>query len=58
MRLIRMHEGAVTAEPIAKGRHDIDVPLGDVVFFCKGKLLLADPAMNTAELDMEHLTEF
>ena len=56
MNLIRMSCGEITAEPIAKGRHYISVPLGDVVFFCKGKLLLADPAMNTAELDIEHLT--
>ena len=57
MRLIRMHEGALTAEPIAKGRHYIEVPLGDVVFFSRGKLPLANPAMNTDELDMENLTE-
>ena len=56
MNLIRMSVGNITSEPIAKGRHYIDVPLGDVVFFCKGKLPLADPAMNTAELDLEHLT--
>lgn len=57
MNLIRMSGGEVTAEPIAKGRHYIEVPLGDVVFFCIGKLLLAKPTMNTAELDMDDLTE-
>ena len=58
MRLIRMHDGELTAEPIAKGRHYVEVPLGDVVFFSKGIIDLADPAMNTAELDTEHLTAF
>ena len=57
MNLIRMSGGEITAEPIAKGRHYIRVPLGDVVFFSIGKLPLAEPAMSTAELDMEHLTE-
>ena len=56
MNLIRMSGGEVTAEPITKGRHYIQVPLGDVVFFSIGKLPLADVAMSTAELDMEHLT--
>ena len=58
MRLIRMHGGELTAEPITKGRHYIEVPLGDVVFFSRGIIHLADPAMNTAGLDTEHLTEF
>ena len=56
MNLIRMHDGEVTAEPITKGRHYIDAPLGDVVFFSKGKLPLANPAKNTAELDFDSLT--
>lgn len=56
MNLIRMHEGEVSAEPITKGRHYIDVPLGDVVFFSRGKLPLAKPARNTVELDFEDLT--
>lgn len=53
MSLIRMSGGTVTTEPIAKGRHYIRIPLGDVVFFCKGKLPLADPAMSTAALDFD-----
>ena len=57
MNLIRMSGGEITAEPIAKGRHYVDVPLGDVVFFSRGKLPLAKPAMTTAELDMDDLTE-
>ena len=56
MNLIRMSGGKITTDPMEKGRHYIEVPLVDVVFFCKGKLQLADPAMNTAELDFEHLT--
>lgn len=56
MNLIRMSHGEITAEPISGGRHYISVPLGDVVFFCKGKLPLAAPAKNTAELDFDHLT--
>ncbi len=56
MNLIRMHDGSITAEPINKGRHYISVPLGDVVFFTKSPLPLAEPAGNTAELDMNHLT--
>ena len=56
MNLIRMHGGEITSEPIAKGRHYIDVPLGDVVFFSKGELPLAKPAKNTASLDFDDLT--
>ena len=58
MNLIRMSGGTITSEPIAQGRHYIKVPLGDVVFFSKGKLKLADPAKNTAELDFNTLTEY
>ena len=57
MSLIRMSGGEITSEPISKGRHYIEVPLGDVVFFSRGKLPLAKPAMNTAELDTDDLTE-
>lgn len=53
MNLIRMSGGEITAEPIQKGRHFISVPLGDVVFFSAGKLPLAHPASNTANLDYE-----
>ena len=56
MTLIRMSGGEITAEPVKKGRQYIDVPLGDVVFFSKGKLPLAKPARNTAELDLTDLT--
>ena len=56
MNLIRMSGGEITAEPIEQGWHFISVPLGDVVFFSIGKLPLAEPAKNTAELDFDHLT--
>lgn len=57
MNLIRMSGGEITTERITKGRHYADMPLGNVVFFSKGKLPLADPAMTVAELDFENLTE-
>ncbi len=56
MTLVRMSGGEITTEPVMKGRRYFEVPLGDVVFFTKGALPLAEPAKNTAELDMEHLT--
>ena len=56
MTLIRMSGGEITAEPVKKGRGYINVPLGDVVFFSRGKLPLAKPARNTAELDFDDLS--
>lgn len=56
MNLIRMSAGEITCEPVSQGRHYVSVPLGDVVFFSKGKLPLADPAKNTASLDFDRLT--
>ena len=56
MTTIRMSGGKITTESLPQGRHYIDVPLGDVVFFTKGQLPLADIAKNTAELNFDHLT--
>ena len=56
MTMIRMSSGKITTESLPQGRHYIDVPLGDVVFFTKGQLPLADIAKNTAELNFDHLT--
>ena len=50
MNLIRMSKGEITAEPVEKGWHTVSVPLGDVVFFSKGK-------KNTADIDFDDLTE-
>ena len=55
MKLIRMSGGNISTEELIKGWHYISVPLGDVVFFSKGKIPLAKPAMNTSELDWEDL---
>lgn len=55
MKLVRMHEGNISTEELNIGWHYVSVPLGDVVFFSKSPILLAKPAMNTAELDWEHL---
>ena len=57
MTMVRMHEGEITTEPMKRGRGWIDVPLGDVVFFTKGELPLAEPTKNTAVMDFENLTE-
>lgn len=55
MALCRMRGGNITTEPMSKGRHYIDVPLGDVVFFCKRNIMLAKPARNTSEIDFGEL---
>ena len=46
----RMSEGEISTEELSKGWHYIGVPLGDVVFFAKSEIALADPAMNTGEV--------
>jgi alpha-glucosidase len=56
MTMIRMSGGALTTENLPQGRHYIDVPLGDVVFFTRGQLPLADAVKNTAGLNPDRLT--
>ena len=46
----RMSGGEISTEELSKGWHYVSVPLGDVVFFAKSEITLADPVMNTAEL--------
>jgi hypothetical protein len=45
-----MSGGEISTEELNKGWHYISVPLGDVVFFAKTEITLADPVMNTSEL--------
>jgi hypothetical protein len=54
--VIEGNEEEISTEELSKGWHYVSVPLGDVVFFTKSPLPLAEPAGNTAELDMNHLT--
>lgn len=58
MKQIRMHDGDISTEELNKGWHYVDIPLGDVVFFTKAPIPLAQPAMNTSELDWESVEEF
>ena len=55
MKMVRMHDGDISTKELKKGWHYIGVPMGDVVFFSKGNIPLAKPAMNTTELDWENV---
>lgn len=58
MTQVRMHKGEISLKEQKSGHHFIDIPLSDVVFFIRkgGAVPLARPAMNTRDLDTEHLT--
>lgn len=58
MTLVKLSGRRVVKKELEKGLHYIDVALNEVPLFIKKgkKIPLAEPALNTRELDMENLT--